>query len=239
MAKFLAKILYYLFTLVNWTYRYRYTGMENIKKAQQMSQHGNYIFALWHQHLLQGNFAQRNVPHVVLVSRSKDGDLIAWTCGKLGFIPCRGSSMRAGVYKGGKEAKDEMISKMIEGYPGALTVDGPKGPAKEPKLGVVDMAKKTGHPIVPYIPVAESYWEFNSWDKFRLPKPFSRIIVYYGEPIQVPEDMEYDQFHQIKDQLRDSLIKGEEESYKLFNEQFKELPKCNYPKYFNETAYGS
>ena len=235
LAKLAAKILYYIISIIDWTYRYRYIGFENIKESQEKSKYGSYIFALWHQHFLQGNFAQRNVPHVVLVSRSKDGDLIAWTCRKLGFIPCRGSSMKAGVNKGGKAAKEEMIQKMMTGLPGALTVDGPKGPAKEAKMGIIDMAKKSGHPIVPYVPVAESYWQFKSWDKFRFPKPFSRIIVSYGKPIFVAEDLDYENFHEIKDKIKCSLEEDEKKAYQYFNEDFKKLSKDNYPKFLNET----
>lgn len=80
---------------------------------------------------------------------------------------------------------EEMTGYLIDGLPGAVTVDGPKGPAKKVKPGIIVMAQKANIPIVPYAPLARSFWEFNSWDKFRLPKPFSLIDVYYGEPIDV------------------------------------------------------
>ncbi len=83
---------------------------------------------------------------------------------------------------------EEMIGVLKTGIPGAVTVDGPKGPAKEVKPGIIAMAKKSDTAIIPYAPIAQSYWEFNSWDKFRLPKPFSIIDIHYGEPLIIGEE---------------------------------------------------
>jgi lysophospholipid acyltransferase (LPLAT)-like uncharacterized protein len=232
----LAKFLWLFAATLNATYRYRYIGFENIKDAQKNSLNGNYIYAIWHQQFLQGNLAQKNIPHVVLVSKSKDADLIAYTCKKLGFIACRGSSMKSGVDKGGKAAKEEMINLMKSGIAGAITVDGPKGPARMPKSGIIDMAKKSGHPIIPYSAVAQSYWEFNSWDKFRLPKPFSKIMVMYGVPIMVAEDADYEQFNEIKMHLKEVLDTNEVECRQFFNNGFKNHSNVNYHKVFNENS---
>jgi lysophospholipid acyltransferase (LPLAT)-like uncharacterized protein len=228
----LAKFLWLFASALNASYRYRYDGFDNIKKAQKESKHGNYLFAIWHQQLLQGNLAQKDVPHVVMVSRSKDADLIAYTCKKLGFTACRGSSTRGGVNKGGKQAKQEMIELLKSGIAGAVTVDGPKGPAKQPKAGIIDMAKRSGHPIIPYAAVPEKYWEFNSWDKFRLPKPFTRIMVTYGDPIFVPEETDYEEFDKIKTQLKEALDNAEEHSRTYFNSSFTKYSKHNFHKVF-------
>jgi lysophospholipid acyltransferase (LPLAT)-like uncharacterized protein len=228
----LAKLLWLIASLLNISYRYRYDGFDNIKKAQEMSTYGNYLFAIWHQQLLQGNLAQKDVPHVVLVSKSKDADLIAHTCKKLGFIACRGSSMRGGVNKGGKEAKQQMVELLKSGIAGAITVDGPNGPPKMPKPGIIDIAKKTGHPIVPYAAVPESYWEFNSWDKFRLPKPFSRVMIVYGSPIKVNEDTDYEEFNEIKLKLKLALDEAEKKCRTYFDDNFNSHSKQNYHKVF-------
>lgn len=123
---------------------------------------------------------------MVIVSKSKDAEPVAFTCANLGHQVARGSSRsKDGRDKGGRKAAEEMTGYLIDGLPGAVTVDGPKGPAKKVKPGIIVMAQKAKLPIVPYAPLARSYWEFNSWDKFRLPKPFSVIDVYYGDPIDV------------------------------------------------------
>ena len=75
----------------------------------------------------------------------------------------------------------------------------PSGPAHEVKPGIIDMARRAGVPIVPYVPVPESCWTFNSWDRFRLPKPFSKIYVYYGAPYLIAPQTPFAAFtgHQV------------------------------------------
>ena len=202
----IANIIYLIAKVINSTYRYRFLGLENITEAKKLSKHDNYVLGIWHQNLLHGILCQKGNPHVVIVSKSKDADPVAHTCRKIGTIVVRGSSRnKAGVDKGGKEAKTEMIEKLKEGFPGAITIDGPKGPAKEVKAGIVDMAIKSGTSIVPYLPIPEKYWSFNSWDKFRLPKLFSRIIVYYGKPIEMSEDKSFENYQEELKKSLDSL----------------------------------
>lgn len=102
--------------------------------------------------------------------------------------------MKKGVDKGGRAAKDEMIDMLQQGLPGALTVDGPRGPACIVKPGIIEIARITGLPIVPYTPLAVRSWRFRSWDAFRLPKPFSRIDIHYGAPLHIPRDTPYSGF---------------------------------------------
>ncbi|WP_028079824.1 lysophospholipid acyltransferase family protein [Solimonas soli] len=146
---------------------------------------GPYILAIWHQNLFAGILAQSARPHVVMVSRSRHADPLDYALGRLGHVVVRGSSRRGTRDKGGRQAKDEMIDVLMSGLPGAVTVDGPKGPAREAKPGIVDMAMRTGLPIVPYAALAERYWSFPTWDAFRLPKPFTTIHVHYGAPLRI------------------------------------------------------
>ncbi len=132
--------------------------------------------------------AQTGKTHVVIISKSKDAEPVSYTCNKLGHITKLGSSKKRMVDKGGKLAKDEMIEVLRTGIPGALTVDGPKGPALEVKPGIIDIAKKADVMIVPYTLAFSSYWECNSWDKFRIPKPFCKILISYGSPIDVSSE---------------------------------------------------
>lgn len=179
-------ILYGLVRLFHITYRYRFHSLEQLEKASELSEKGNYLLAIWHQNLFQGILAQTGKQHVVIVSKSKDAEPVAFTCRNFGHVVARGSSRnQAGVDKGGRAAMEEMIGHLKEGLPGAVTVDGPKGPAKKVKPGIIVMATKANIPIVPYAPLARSFWQFNSWDKFRLPKPFTIIDVFYGSPIDV------------------------------------------------------
>jgi len=181
-------LIYFLARALNASYRYKVHGRENLKKAQDLSPFNNYLLAIWHQNLLHGILAQTGLAHVVIVSRSRDAEAVAFTCARLGHQVARGSSRNSsGVDKGGRAAMGEMQELLKKGLPGALTVDGPKGPAREAKPGIFSLAQKTQIPIIPYMPIPRSYWAFKSWDKFRLPKPFSVIDIYYGMPILVKE----------------------------------------------------
>lgn len=184
MTQLLSRIFYFLARTLHFTYRYRYDGTEVLKELEGK----NFILAIWHQNLLGGILAQTGKRHVVIISKSKDAEPVAYACNSLGHCTTRGSSRKGAVDKGGKLAKDEMICELKNGIPGAVTVDGPKGPAFEVKPGIIDMAKKADAVIVPYTLAFSSYWQFNSWDKFRLPKPFSKILISYGKPIIVDCD---------------------------------------------------
>jgi lysophospholipid acyltransferase (LPLAT)-like uncharacterized protein len=170
------------------TYRYCFDSSGRSPAAP------GYILAVWHRNLFAGIPAQTGRSHVVMVSRSGDGDAVTALCQRLGHHVARGSSMKNGVDKGGRVAKDEMIDLLRQGLPGALTVDGPRGPACIVKPGIIEIARITGLPIVPYAPLATRSWRFRSWDGFRLPKPFSRIDIHYGEPLHIPPDTAFEGF---------------------------------------------
>lgn len=184
--------VFQLVRMLSWTYRFRVVG----KPPAAFSRGHGYVLAIWHQNLFGGILAQTGRRHVVIISRSRDGDPVAYLCGRLGHLVVRGSSRKRGVDKGGKEAKDEMIEALRRGVPGAVTVDGPSGPAFEVKPGIIDMARQSGVPIIPYVPLPASYWTFRSWDRFRLPKPFSRIDILYGEPLLIGAGADFSEHQQ-------------------------------------------
>lgn len=201
-----SRILYVVLGLLDLTLRYRYIESEGFKNLK--SQRKPYLLSIWHQVLVAGVLAQKGRPFAVMVSRSKDGDSVAYLCRKLKFHTFRGSSAKGGRDKGGLAALSEMVTKVKAGFPGSMAVDGPTGPAKIVKKGIVRLSHETGAVIVPYHAAIESYWEFNSWDKFRFPKPFSRIIISYGEPIDVSE-MNVDQsVTLVTDKMNDTEKKG-------------------------------
>jgi lysophospholipid acyltransferase (LPLAT)-like uncharacterized protein len=191
--------VYGLIRLLHWTYRFEFHGTPNVEAARRLGR-GSYVFAIWHRNLFAGILAQTGTPHTVIVSRSRDGDPVAFLCTRLGHVAVRGSSKKRGVDKGGREAKDEMIERLAAGSPGAITVDGPSGPVHEVKPGIIEMARRAAVPIVPYVTIPSRCWTFNSWDRFRLPKPFAKIFVYYGAPYVIEPATTFEQFggHQAR-----------------------------------------
>lgn len=228
MFIFIAKHLAFIFIKsLQLSYRFRYVGVENIQKAYDISNKESFLMASWHQKLLHCLLAQGNKKLVTMASRSKDGTIIAHVAAKLGKVVVRGSSSRNGKDKGGKSANMQLIEHVKDGISGGLTVDGPLGPAFKVKAGIIDAARKTGACIVPCVAISENYWSFNSWDKFRVPKPFSRIVMVYGEPIYVRADVSSEDFFNYQGKLKKSLDFYEEQREMYFSDWSK-LSKKNF-----------
>lgn len=142
-----------------------------------------FIYAFWHQRQVFFTYTHRDAGASVLVSRSKDGDLIAETMRLSRIGAVRGSSSRGGV-----AAALELISTLKSGQDIGITPDGPKGPAREVKDGVLFMARSLKAPIVPITNALSRRLQVEkAWDKFQFPLPFGRAVVIYGEPIEVRE----------------------------------------------------
>lgn len=203
LQKFLIVLVYGIVLMLSSTYRFRHVDP---RPGSLGGARGGYIFAIWHQNLMAGILAQTGYRHTVIISRSRDGDPVAYLCEKLGHHAVRGSSRKGHADKGGKEAKDEMIERLKAGSPGAVTVDGPSGPIYQPKPGIIEMARLAQVPIIPYATRPDRYWQLKSWDAFRLPKPFARIRVSYGAPIVVPASTTFDEFPSYQQKIRDALM---------------------------------
>lgn len=134
------------------------------------------IYFLWHRDLLILATQRIDSGAAVMVSSSKDGELIAGPLKYLGYTAVRGSSSRQG-----SSALKEMI-RLSRTHTLAITPDGPKGPARSIHPGVFEIAILGGVPIIAVATEAKREWVVNSWDRFRIPKPFSRVKVEYSQP---------------------------------------------------------
>ncbi len=141
-----------------------------------------YISAFWHSRILLLNYIGKGSNAAVLVSPSKDGEIIARVIERQGHLAIRGSSSRRGLRALAKQIK----CLNAEDRPGVVIPDGPRGPRFKVQPGVIMLSKKTGYPIVPITYSAEKIKIFSSWDRFLLPYPFTRCLVVYGKPVMVP-----------------------------------------------------
>lgn len=197
--KILTQLAYLFVKLISYTYRFERIG-EQADPSKE-----NYIFGIWHQNIISALTAYRDTPHAMIISPSKDGQIVANACSKFGHFPVRGSSSR----QGGSALKG-MISKLRSGIPGAITVDGPKGPAHIPKKGIFELSYLAKTPIVPLILLPQSYWAINSaWDQFRIPKPFSKIYVKHGTKISPDKNDKEKSFEDLVTLLKNELEEGE------------------------------
>ena len=120
----------------------------------------------------------------VPVSRSDDGELVAGVLLRLGFAePLRGSSSQ-----GGAAVLRQLARTVDRGVSAAILTDGPRGPARRSKPGVVALARLTGAPIAPASFSARPCVRFRSWDGSLLPLPFARVVCRFGDPIPVARD---------------------------------------------------
>jgi lysophospholipid acyltransferase (LPLAT)-like uncharacterized protein len=140
------------------------------------------IYCFWHRALLLAAwfFHRRNI--AILISQSFDGELIARTVERLDFLPVRGSSSRGGA--AGLRAMQSALNSGAAKY-AAFTSDGPRGPAYVAKPGAVKMAQWTGARVGTFYLLAERAWTLRSWDRFMIPKPFSRVVVSWARPVDV------------------------------------------------------
>lgn len=163
------------------TWRVRHVGREAVDR-ERLAAGGPVLYAFTHGVLLPLAFTHRNRDVRVLVSESRDGEIITRITDRLGFGAVRGSSSR-----GGAEAVAGMAKLGREGHDLAITPDGPRGPRGSVAPGAIHIAARGRVSIIPVGVAASSGWRARSWDRFLVPKPFARVWVVYGPPITVDE----------------------------------------------------
>jgi len=172
---------YLLINFIGKTVKFEVTGAEHFEAVERAGKIP--IMCFWHNRIFIGTYFFRNRQIVVITSQSFDGEYIARFIQRFGYGAVRGSSTRGGV-----GALVEMIRLMKKGLATAFTIDGPKGPRYVAKSGACLLAKKTGNPMLPFLFENEKFWTIKSWDKLQIPKPFSRVKLFYAEPVYVGKD---------------------------------------------------
>lgn len=142
-----------------------------------------------------------------LISLHSDGRLIAFVIRLLGVFNVAGSSS-----KGGKEATLSLIEKLKQGDSIAITPDGPRGPINKIKPGILKLADVSGAPIYPISYSAERFWQFRSWDKMILPKPFSRVQIIMGKPLVISGPLSDENIATFSTEVEASLNQVEREA---------------------------
>lgn len=141
------------------------------------------VYCFWHRCVFPATWFYRNRDIAVMTSESYDGEYIARIIEHFGFRAVRGSSSRGAV-----RALLGMHTEIEQGRVAAFTIDGPRGPIYVAKPGPVLLARNTQVPLVVFHIAIEKAWVLKSWDKFMVPKPFTRAVLVTSKFMQVPKD---------------------------------------------------
>jgi lysophospholipid acyltransferase (LPLAT)-like uncharacterized protein len=169
-----------------WTgsWRFHRYGTQHLVEAVRMSPTRTVVVLLWHHSLMNmvGAFPRHgHMRLAALASRSGDGAIIAEYLERIGIRAVRGSSAR-GAAAGAKA----VLEALRGGYHVAIACDGPRGPARQPKGGALEIARLCGVPVLPLAARATREIRFRSWDRFRLPWPRAHVAYGFAPPILFP-----------------------------------------------------
>jgi hypothetical protein len=139
------------------------------------------VFVFWHRCVIPALYWYRGKEISVMTSSSFDGEYIARIIEKFGYRAIRGSSTRGGV-----RALLGMHTEIEQGHAVAFTIDGPRGPRYVAKPGPVLLARNVKLPVIAFHCAVEHAWVLNSWDRFMIPKPFSRVVLRVSRAVSVP-----------------------------------------------------
>ncbi len=168
------------------TWRYRVLGHDLYLEANNKKV---FLGTAWHRNVLIAAHYFRDRGYLAMVSLSRDGDLVTSAIPYLGYrSPVRGSSSR-----GGAKALRAQIEMTRMGVSSGLFCDGPRGPARKMKAGVLQLASTTQVALTPFAFSTRSCIRFQSWDRAILPLPFAKVVVAFGNPIVIPANLSKDE----------------------------------------------
>jgi lysophospholipid acyltransferase (LPLAT)-like uncharacterized protein len=194
------RLVWALLWLVGRTWRFEVIAEEGATPLPGGEGAGAEIFCFWHQCVLPCTFYYRRTGATIIVSQSFDGELITRILELFGFHAARGSSSR-----GAREGLFGLKQVIESGRPAIFTADGPRGPIYRTKMGPIKLAHLTGARIGAFHLEPERAWTMRSWDRFLVPKPFTRIAVSWARWTYVPADLDEDEFEDKRKELNAAI----------------------------------
>ena len=199
LLNLLPPVVYLFLVLLRATLRIEHVNREAVERLWQQGE--NIIACFWHGRLLAMPFAYKGTGGKVLISRHRDGEFIARVIHYFGLGTIRGS-----YRKGSVSSIRQILAELSQGTDVAITPDGPKGPRYRMKEGIVELAKLTKRPIVPVTYSASRKKLFDSWDRFVLPYPFSRVLFLWGDPIYISREVGGSALELKRQEIESSLV---------------------------------
>ncbi|HEX4757579.1 MAG TPA: lysophospholipid acyltransferase family protein [Terracidiphilus sp.] len=206
------RIVWALFSLIGLTWRFEVIAEEGVTPLLFGLGAGAEIFCFWHQCVLPCTIYFRRTRATILISQSFDGELITRTLNLFGFRAVRGSSSR-----GAREGLLGLKSVIESGGPAIFTADGPRGPIYRTKMGPIRLAKLTGARIGAFHLEPEHAWSMKSWDRFLVPRPFTRIVVSWAQWTHVPAGLPETEFEPKREELNAAIERARLRALAHFN----------------------
>jgi lysophospholipid acyltransferase (LPLAT)-like uncharacterized protein len=200
-----------LLWIVSRTWRFEVIAEEGVTPVLFGQKPGAEIYCFWHQCVLPCTVYFRRSHAVILISQSYDGELITRILRMFGFDAVRGSSSR-----GSREGLLGLARVLSSGRTAIFTADGPRGPIYQTKMGPIKLAQMTGAPIGCFHLEPERAWVMGSWDRFLVPKPFTRICVSWAQWTQVPTDLASEKFEHKRAELNAAIERARLRAYAYF-----------------------
>ena len=192
---------------VLFVYKTSTINLKNRKNIELLfKKNESFIYAFWHDQLLMCPLTwQSELEIKVLISKHRDGDIIAKLISNLGFKAIRGSTHKAGKTKnkGGLLSARQMIKSLKKGISIGISPDGPKGPRHKVSDGILSISRLSNASILPVGIGFKKKWVLNTWDKFIIPKPFNQITIIWGEPLPALKNEK--SINQIKSKLESTM----------------------------------
>ena len=194
------RLVWVVLWLLGWTWRFDVVAEEGVTPIRFGELPPADIYCFWHQCVLPCTLYFRRSRAVILISQSFDGELITRILRMFGFDAVRGSSSRGGV-----EGLQGLRHMLDSGRAAIFTADGPRGPIYQTKMGPIKLAEMTGASIGVFYLAPEHTWTLGSWDRFLIPKPFTRIVVSWVRSVRVPDDLSREQLEAKRLELNAAL----------------------------------
>ncbi|MCW5724793.1 MAG: lysophospholipid acyltransferase family protein [Maricaulaceae bacterium] len=213
----LSAILAGYMTLVRRTTRWEKRGAQHVEALWGTGE--GVIYNFWHGRIILSPCGwpperRDTQPLMVLISRSREGDIVAGLGRFLNFDVARGSSFDAkkGRDKGALAAFRDLVRHVRGGGCAAITPDGPRGPRMRVEVGAAMLAKTTGAPLIGFAWSTRWRKTFNSWDRFVMPFPFGRGVLVWTEPVHVARDASPEAVEAARQELERRMVAAVQEA---------------------------
>ena len=190
-----------------WAKSARTTVLGEERYKELRSEKKPVIILIWHGRIFFAPYFFRRRGIMPLVSPSEDGEIIAQIVTRWGYKALRGSSSHSII-----KAWNEMKKELENGGELIIVPDGPRGPGRKMKPGAVKLAKETGAYLVPFTFSSSKRKTLKSWDSFLIPKPFTRFVAIYGNPIFVESNLNKEELKIKRQEVEESMLELDQDA---------------------------